>query len=164
MTPRSISSPQIVSSMRRLPPTARVEDIANVNHIASRTLQRLFRRYVGVSPKWMLKRLRIHQAVEQISSQPPGDWSELALDLGYYDHAHFIRDFRLIVGQSPAQYSAEAALATRQPARRIADQPNPWPPEHAHRGRAARGPLSMSADRSLNVATSAPLCSPHGHL
>lgn len=103
---------QVVGSMRRLPPAARVEDIANLNHIASRTLQRLFRRYVGVSPKWVLKRLRIHQAVEQTSRQPPDDWSELALDLGYYDHAHFIRDFRLIVGQSPARYSAEAAFAT----------------------------------------------------
>lgn len=104
---------QVLDSMRRLPPTARVEEIANVNHVASRTLQRLFRRYVGVSPKWVLKRLRIHQAVERISSQPSGDWSGLALDLGYYDHAHFIRDFRLIVGRSPAEYNAEAALAMR---------------------------------------------------
>jgi AraC-like DNA-binding protein len=119
---------QIVASMRRLSPNARVEEIANLNHIASRTLQRLFRRYVGVSPKWVLKRLRIHQAIEQISSQPPDDWTELALDLGYYDHAHFVRDFRLIVGQAPSRYSAEAALARtasgtkdHRPARPMAD-------------------------------------------
>jgi transcriptional regulator GlxA family with amidase domain len=32
----------------------------------------------------------------------------LALELGYYDHAHFIRDFRLVVGLSPAEYASEA--------------------------------------------------------
>jgi AraC-like DNA-binding protein len=39
----------------------------------------------------------------------PPRWTELALDLGYYDHAHFIRDFRRVVGRSPAAYAAEAA-------------------------------------------------------
>ena len=99
--------------MRQLPPSAHVEDITDINSIAPRTLQRLFRRYVGVSPKWALKRLRIHQAVEQITSHSPTDWTELALELGYYDHAHFARDFRLIVGQSPTQYANEAALAAK---------------------------------------------------
>jgi AraC-like DNA-binding protein len=73
----------------------------------------------------VLKRLRLHQAVEQIAGQPPSDWTELALDLGYYDHGHVIRDFRLIVGQSPSRYSAEAALATT--ASRTAD-PRPTRP------------------------------------
>ena len=39
-------------------------------------------------------------------------WTTLALELGYYDHAHFIRDFRAAVGRSPAEYEAQcAALA-----------------------------------------------------
>jgi AraC-like DNA-binding protein len=103
----------IITRMRELAPDASVDDIAAAHHLAPRTLQRLFRRYVGVSPKWVLKRLRIHQAVEQLSAQAPGDWTDLALELGYYDHAHFIRDFRLILGRSPARYAAEAALARR---------------------------------------------------
>jgi transcriptional regulator GlxA family with amidase domain len=102
---------EIVSSMRSLPPNVRVQRIAAVNHLAPRTLQRLFRRYVGVSPKWVLKRLRIHEATDRLASGTPGAWTELALDLGYYDHAHFIRDFRLVVGRSPAQYAREAAAA-----------------------------------------------------
>jgi transcriptional regulator GlxA family with amidase domain len=92
----------------------RVEDLARMHNIAPRTLQRLFRRYVGVGPKWVLKRLRIHQAAERLTAANPTGWTELALDLGYYDHAHFIRDFRLVVGRSPAQYTAEAALARTQ--------------------------------------------------
>jgi AraC-like DNA-binding protein len=40
------------------------------------------------------------------------DWTSLALDLGYVDHAHFIHDFRAAVGRSPSEYEAQcAALA-----------------------------------------------------
>ena len=60
-----------------------------------------------MSPKWVLKRLRIHQAVERLADRRVVPWTELALDLGYYDHAHFIRDFRLVVGRSPADYVSE---------------------------------------------------------
>jgi len=99
----------VMANMGHLSPGARVEDIARANYLSARALQRLFRRYVGVGPKWVLKRLRIHQAVEQLASEARPEWSALARKLGYYDHAHFIRDFQLIVGQSPSQYAREAA-------------------------------------------------------
>jgi AraC-like DNA-binding protein len=101
----------VVQSMHDMPPDACVEEIAARHHIAPRTLQRLFRRYVGVSPKWVLKRLRIHQAVERLAEGRQRPWTELALELGYYDHAHFIRDFRLVTGRSPAEYAREAPAA-----------------------------------------------------
>jgi AraC-like DNA-binding protein len=101
----------VIQSMRHVGPDARVEHLASMHHVAPRTLQRLFRRYVGVGPKWVLRRLRIHQAAEQLTATSAPRWTELALDLGYYDHAHFIRDFRLVVGRSPAAYAAEAARA-----------------------------------------------------
>ena len=101
----------VIQSMRHVGPDARVEHLAAMHHVAPRTLQRLFRRYVGVGPKWVLKRLRIHRAAERLTATSPPRWTELALELGYYDHAHFIRDFRLIVGRSPAEYAAEAARA-----------------------------------------------------
>jgi transcriptional regulator GlxA family with amidase domain len=102
---------EVIQSMRHVAPNTRVEHLAAMHHVAPRTLQRLFRRYVGVGPKWVLKRLRIHQAAEQLTATIPPPWTDLALDLGYYDHAHFIRDFRLVVGRSPAEYAAEAARA-----------------------------------------------------
>ena len=97
--------------MRELDPNARVEEIAATHSIAPRTLQRLFQRYVGVSPKWVLKRRRIHQAVERLGEPLAVPWTTLALEPGYYDHAHFIRDFRLVVGRSPADYVSEMRLA-----------------------------------------------------
>ena len=101
----------VIRSMQDLDPNARVAQIAARHHIAPRTLQRLFRRYVGVNPKWVLKRLRIHQAVERLTGPRAVPWTSLALELGYYDHAHFIRDFRLVVGLSPAEYASQAESA-----------------------------------------------------
>jgi AraC-like DNA-binding protein len=67
-------------------------------------LQRIFSQYVGVSPKWVIKRYRLHEAAEQLAGGEVVDWPKIALELGYFDQAHFIKDFKTIVGESPAEY------------------------------------------------------------
>lgn len=84
----------------------RVEDLAERLAVSVRTLQRLFRERVGVTPKWMLGRYRLHEAAERIAGGDVTDWAALALDLGYFDQAHFIRDFGAVVGRTPADYAA----------------------------------------------------------
>jgi AraC-like DNA-binding protein len=75
-----------------------------------RALQRLFNDYVGASPKWVINRYRLHEAVERLAAGTAVDWAELALSLGYYDQAHFNRDFRKLVGRSPGEFArAEGA-------------------------------------------------------
>jgi AraC-like DNA-binding protein len=91
------------------PAVARVEDLATRLAVSVRTLQRLFRERVGVTPKWMLKRYRLHEAAERIAAGEIGDWAALALELGYFDQAHFIRDFKAVVGRSPADYATATA-------------------------------------------------------
>jgi AraC-like DNA-binding protein len=91
------------------PSIARVEDLTERFGMSARTLQRLFRRYVGVGPKWVLQRYRLHEAAERIADGYSGDWAALALDLGYFDQAHFIKDFKALVGCSPAEYAAACA-------------------------------------------------------
>jgi AraC-like DNA-binding protein len=98
--------------MLEVDPGATVAEIAERHAVSTRTLQRLFRRHVGVGPKWVLRRYRLQEAAEQLAAGERSDWTRLALDLGYFDHAHFIRDFRAVVGRSPAEYEALcAALA-----------------------------------------------------
>ena len=87
----------------------RVEQLVERTGLSSRALQRLFREYVGVSPKWVLQRVRLHEAAERIADDPRGDWAMLALDLGYFDQAHFIKDFKAVVGRAPAEYAAMCA-------------------------------------------------------
>jgi AraC-like DNA-binding protein len=83
----------------------KVDDIVDQLNLNKRTLQRTFREYVGVSPKWVIKRYRLHEAAEQLADGAEVDWPRLALDLGYFDQAHFIKDFKTIVGRSPAEYA-----------------------------------------------------------
>ncbi|HEY0718161.1 MAG TPA: helix-turn-helix domain-containing protein [Streptosporangiaceae bacterium] len=71
-----------------------------------RRLQRLFADYVGVSPKWVIRRARLHDAALRAEQAGPVDWAVLAADLGYSDQAHLTRDFTAIIGESPARYAA----------------------------------------------------------
>ncbi|MFE2421840.1 DUF6597 domain-containing transcriptional factor [Streptomyces hokutonensis] len=83
----------------------RVTDFARAEGLSVRLLQRLFAAYVGVGPKWVILRYRIHEALERAGADEPVDWADLAADLGYADQAHLIRDFTTTVGVSPAAYA-----------------------------------------------------------
>jgi AraC-like DNA-binding protein len=90
----------------------KVEDLVDRYGLNKRTLQRLFAKYVGVSPKWVIQRYRLHEAAEQLASNESISQSALALDLGYSDQAHFARDFKTVVGTSPAAYARKARRLT----------------------------------------------------
>ena len=83
-----------------------VDDLATVAGIGKRSLQRIFSEYVGVSPKWVIRRYRLHELVERSNSGQVEDWTQLALELGYFDQAHLINDFRSMTGYSPTEYLA----------------------------------------------------------
>jgi AraC-like DNA-binding protein len=84
----------------------KVDQIAERFVVSKRALQRLFHRYVGVSPKWMIKRYRMHEVIERVAAGRAMNWSRLALELGYFDQTHFIKDFKALVGRSPVEYEA----------------------------------------------------------
>ncbi|MGV3623547.1 MAG: helix-turn-helix domain-containing protein [Archangium sp.] len=70
-----------------------------------RELQRWFRDAVGISPKWMIQRYRLHDALLELEA---GNRSlaQVAASLGYSDHAHFSRDFKALVGFPPSRYAS----------------------------------------------------------
>ena len=83
-----------------------VDDLVDRTGIGKRSLQRMFNEYVGVSPKWVIRRYRLHELVERFNSNDEPRWADLALELGYFDQAHLINDFRSITGYSPTEYQA----------------------------------------------------------
>jgi AraC-like DNA-binding protein len=82
----------------------RVDDIARASQLDIRTLQRCFRIYVGISPKSVVQRYRLHEAAMQLRAPHPPSLAELAASLGYADQAHFGRDFKRAVGQTPRAF------------------------------------------------------------
>lgn len=83
----------------------RVDDVLNRLNLNKRTIQRLFRQYVGVSPKWVIKRYRLHEVAERLAAGEVVDWPGMIVELGYSDQAHFIKDFKTIVGKTPVEYA-----------------------------------------------------------
>ncbi|WP_412544371.1 helix-turn-helix domain-containing protein [Longispora sp. K20-0274] len=88
------------------PGLTRVDALAGTLGVSARRLQRLFSGYVGVSPKWVLRRARLHEAHERADHGLDLDWAALAADLGYADQAHLTRDFTATIGVPPSRYAA----------------------------------------------------------
>ncbi|MEL7974588.1 helix-turn-helix domain-containing protein [Isoptericola sp. F-RaC21] len=100
-----------------LGPDAGVADLAALVGTTPRSLQRLFADWVGVSPKWVLQRHRVHLAADLVAADPGLPLAEVAAAVGYYDQAHLTTDFARALGTPPAAYArrcaaSRAALAT----------------------------------------------------
>jgi AraC-like DNA-binding protein len=89
----------------------RVDQVAALGGMSVRTLQRLFAGYVGVSPKAVLARYRLQDAAAAIDAGEVDDLAGLATSLGWFDQAHFSRDFRAVVGITPSAYLQRARRA-----------------------------------------------------
>lgn len=86
----------------------RVSRLAAASGLSARSLQRLFAACVGVGPKWVILRYRIHEALERAESAGTAgapDWALLADELGYSDQAHLVRDFTATIGVPPTAYA-----------------------------------------------------------
>ena len=99
---------ELVSLITRDTGLYRVAQLAEVSGLPARRLQRVFADYVGVSPKWVMRRARLHEAALRAEAGGPVavNWAELAADLGYADQAHLTRDFTATIGVPPTRYAA----------------------------------------------------------
>lgn len=89
-----------------------VAELAERRGRGVRSLQRLFRDHVGVSPLWAIRRHRLIDAAEAARQGRPPSWSALASDLGYADQSHMVREFRAVVGRTPGDYATSVVPLT----------------------------------------------------
>jgi AraC-like DNA-binding protein len=101
----------LVNRVLHDPTILSVEGLSKHSGQSVRSLQRLFKEYVGASPKWVIRRFRLHELLERFHSGEEVDGAQLALDLGYADQAHLINDFRKLAGITPSEYLRRADLA-----------------------------------------------------
>jgi AraC-like DNA-binding protein len=113
LPPRTAALRDLVERLAVDPTVTRVEQAAALAGVEVRSLQRHFSKAVGVSPKWVIARYRLHEAAEQLSRPHPQDLASLALELGYFDQPHFIRSFKAITGRPPGRHLTR--LAHRRP-------------------------------------------------
>ena len=72
-----------------------------------------FKSHVGVTPKRMARIYRFARLILSVDALRPVDWPELAHTAGYFDQAHFSREFKDFTGHTPTEY---LALRRRFPA------------------------------------------------
>lgn len=96
----------LVAWLAEHPEVSRVGDLARELGVSERTLQRMVEQRLGLSPKWLVQRRRLHDAVLALKAGLGGapGLAEVAADLGYTDQAHFTRDFRSVTGMTPGEY------------------------------------------------------------
>jgi len=83
--------------------TVRVSNLALPSGVGERQLERLFARHVGLSPKRFARIVRFVRIFD-LAQKGNLTWSELALESGHYDQAHFIRNFQEFTGEDPSMY------------------------------------------------------------
>ncbi|WMN11457.1 helix-turn-helix domain-containing protein [Marivirga salinae] len=67
-------------------------------------LNKLFREQVHYSIKHFIGMVRVMNAVKIQVNQPEISMTELAYEVGYFDQAHFVRDFHKVAGMSPKKF------------------------------------------------------------
>jgi AraC-like DNA-binding protein len=90
-----------------------VEDIARGLGTSRRNLERQFKDHVGIGPKMLARILRFQRIFKTLEENASDRWISIALECGYYDQPHFIREFREFSGKSPAAYFADEAELSR---------------------------------------------------
>ena len=93
-------------------PVGALADAAGVsgNHLAAQ-----FKSHVGVTPKRVARIYRFARLIVSVDALRPVDWPQLAQTAGYFDQAHFGREFKDFTGHTPTEY---LALRRRFPAER----------------------------------------------
>jgi AraC-like DNA-binding protein len=96
-----------VALMQRTRGGIGIRSAAQALGVGERRLQRTFDHSVGLSPKRFSRILRFLRAVRWVGVRATSPVTRVALDAGYADQPHFIREFKRLAGVTPAQFALE---------------------------------------------------------
>ena len=82
-----------------------ISDIGVVARASSTYVAKRFKAVVGVTPKRLARGYRFTSTVLAIDVTAPIDWADVAAAAGYFDQAHFVREFREFTGLTPTRYA-----------------------------------------------------------
>ncbi len=80
------------------------QSLSSCLYVSPKSLERKFSRFLGKTPKQVIKLLRFQQAVKDLSSSMSLNLTEYAYLNGYFDQAHFIKDFKALSGFTPKEF------------------------------------------------------------
>jgi AraC-like DNA-binding protein len=80
-----------------------VGQLCEVTNITERQLQRIFKKHVGLSPKFYSRIVRFSYIFQLVQGKKMS-WSDVSLEAGFYDQPHFIKNFKTFTGEDPTDY------------------------------------------------------------
>lgn len=91
-----------------------VASIARSLNCSERHLQKLFKNFVGVSPKLFINIIKLREALDDIvnPNHKPATMTQLALSSGYYDQPHFNSNFNTFIKTTPKNFAKEDYFLT----------------------------------------------------
>ncbi len=79
-----------------------VEELATEFSISTRHLEREFKKSVGITPKLYIRIIKFSHIFNVMQEDKP--WVQVALQSGYFDQSHFIKNFKAFTGEDPSKY------------------------------------------------------------
>ncbi|MCB0686037.1 MAG: helix-turn-helix transcriptional regulator [Saprospiraceae bacterium] len=101
-----------IERMQKSSGTISIASLAEKGRTSPRHFRRMFKEYVGISPKLYAMMMRI-QRVLTLTMIPSMDLTVLSHQLGYYDYSHFSRDFKGMTGMTISDFCSEQELITK---------------------------------------------------
>lgn len=117
-TPSMLKAKHLVEVIKNQSHITKVESLSSETGFSNRTIQRCFQQHLGVSPKWLIRKYRLHRALELLE-QDQSDISELVVWLDYTDQSHLIRDFKEILGITPHRYLQTKATLKKSSSKKV---------------------------------------------
>ena len=102
--------PAVAFALREFHGVPHTRTIAGVTEqigLSAKRFIEVFSGEVGLTPKVFCRVRRFQRVLRRIGAGRPVDWAGVAVDCGYFDQAHFIRDFRAFSGINPSTYIAQ---------------------------------------------------------
>jgi methylphosphotriester-DNA--protein-cysteine methyltransferase len=109
--------PRVREAVRRIDASngsISVEELSRGLGLTRQHMARLFDHHIGVGVKFFSRIIRLRfvlEALKRIAGKGfTVDWATLAVDSGFFDQAHFVRDFRAITGMTPRRFQQETGV------------------------------------------------------
>jgi len=102
-TPSKVTS-QIIAKIRQQKGNIQVQDLEKFSGYTTRTIQRMFKNDIGLTPKGFSRAIRCQSAIYTINHGNDLVFSDCALDLGFSDQSHFLKEFKKLVNITPQEY------------------------------------------------------------
>lgn len=96
-----------IDQINREPTLNSIKALSQKTGYSQKQFIQLFKKYVGFTPKYFQRVQRFNRVLREVEDRKEINWSVLSYDCGFYDQAHFIKEFRKFSGFNPEEFIQE---------------------------------------------------------